>query len=198
MSALVVGNFLKEAAEFFEVLPDIATKAASRAINDVAEHEGLAMLRKDMESQVNFPPGYLQDPEHLQVSQKANPNRLEAVIRGRDRATSLARFAPGQSYGNASKGGLVVRVKRGGGARVLKHAFFVKLKNGNIGLAVRLKSGEQLKNSEKAVQLDKNLYLLYGPSVDQVLRLVAEERLPQIGTMVGKEFLRQFTLLSRG
>ena len=80
----------------------------------------------------------------------------------------------------------------------MDQAFLVRLKNNNIGLAVRLKPGEVLQNSEKAVRLDNNVYLLYGPSVDQVFRSVADDKTPKILSDVTAEFLRQFARLSRG
>ena len=78
----------------------------------------------------------------------------------------------------------------------MDQAFLVRLKNNNIGLAVRLKPGEVLQNSEKAVRLDNNVYLLYGPSVDQVFRSVADDITPSIQQSVSRQFFRQFTRLS--
>jgi hypothetical protein len=72
------------------------------------------------------------------------------------------------------------------------------LRNGNTGLAVRLKPGEKIKGSTGAVQMAENLYLLYGPSVDQVFRGVAEDRSGDLMNMVSSKFLRQFARLSRG
>ena len=156
-------------------------------------------MRADIESQVAFPNGYLKTDGRLSVTRKARQDSLEAVITARDRPTSLARFAAGQTPESTRKGGVTVQVKRGKNTH-MKRAFMVRLKNGNIGLAVRLKQGETLANKSygKPVMLAKNVYLLYGPSVDQVFQTVAEESLPEIGNMVSKEFYRQFTRLSRG
>jgi hypothetical protein len=86
-----------------------------------------------------------------------------------------------------------------GVTRKLKNAFLVNLRNGNTGLAVRLKDGETLQKSDKAVRLDNNLYLLYGPSVDQVMAGVADEVTPDILDNLRKKFLRQFgRVTSRG
>ena len=197
MSYAITSNALGEMKRYFEAVPDIAADAARMSMNDVAEGPGLAMMKRDIESQVAFPKGYLDLPDRLGVVKKATRNNLEVVIRGRDRATSLARFAPAQTPG--SKSGVFVQVKRGGKTQHMKTAFLVRLKNGNRGLAIRLKEGETVPNKRKVatVMLEKNVYLLYGPSVDQVFETVAYESLPSIGDMVAKEFYRQFARLSR-
>lgn len=196
--SLVKGGVLADAVKYFQQLPVVAEKSASLAINQVVERSGLAMMRSNIESQVAFPNSYLKTDGRFGVTRKARPDSLEAVITARDRPTSLARFAPGQTPESTRKGGVSVQVKRGKTTR-LKKAFMVRLRNGNIGLAVRLKPGESLVNrySMKPIMLGKNLYLLYGPSVDQVFQTVAEESLPEIGDMVSKEFYRQFARLSR-
>lgn len=199
MSSLVSGSVLGDVRRYFEELPVIAEKAAVMSINQVVERDGLAMMRSDINSQVAFPTGYLKNDGRLSVTRRAREGSLEAVITARDRPTSLARFTSGQTPASTRKGGVTVEVKRGKAVH-MKKAFLVNLKNGNLGLAVRLKPGESLANKTygKPVMLAKNVYLLYGPSVDQVFQTVAEESLPELGTMVSKEFLRQFTRLSRG
>lgn len=199
MSFFIQADFLKEAKQFFEELPHIATRAAVLAVNDVASEGGLRLLKKDIESQVNFPSGYLNQQNRLGVSRKATESSLSAVITARDRATSLARFAKGQTPAGTRGKGVRVEVKRGN-AKVLKKAFLLNLKNGNLGLAVRLKPGESLrnKNAGSPVKLGKNTYLLYAPSVDQVFRSVAEGNSEKIGQMLSNQFLRQFTRLTRG
>lgn len=195
MSALIVATGLKEMSRFFEALPDIAEEAAVLAINDTVQREGLTLIKKDMRDQVNFPAGYLEG-DRLKPTRFAGRGKLEAVIRGRDRPTSLARFAEGQTPANTRGQGVRVRVKRGQ-TEVLRKAFLVNLRNGNIGLAVRVKGGESLRNTESAVRLADNLWLLYGPSVDQVLQGVAVDRADEIIDIVGQKFLRQFGRLSR-
>lgn len=197
MSVFVQGNFLKEAREFFEEFPQISEQAAVMSINQVAERKAVPMIRRDAESQVAFPSGYLDSPDRLEVSRKATASNIEAVVTARDRPTSLARFAPGQSPESTRGKGVTVTVKKGR-SRTLQRAFMVRLKNGNVGVAIRLKPGERPDRAYKPVALANNVYLLYGPSVDQVVRTVAEESLPEIGEFLSKEFYRQFTRLSRG
>lgn len=195
MTVSIFATALKDVREFFEALPDIADQAAVMAINQVAERDGLVMIRSQMRKEVNFPSGYLEG-QRLRVTRRARSNDLEAIIRGRDRATSLARFAAGQNPINTRNRG--VRVDVGKNTRTLRKAFLVNLRNGNMGLAVRLKPGQTLDNSQGAVKLSNNVYLLYGPSVDQVFRGVADSRADAIADMVTNQFLRQFARISRG
>lgn len=80
----------------------------------------------------------------------------------------------------------------------MKGSFLVKLKSGNaktdtqfnLGLAIRLKPGERLRNKTSMTQLDHNVYLLYGPSVDQVFRTVREDIAPDTASFLEAEFRR--------
>lgn len=196
MSVSIVANGLRDAVNFFRALPAVAEKAAVLALNEAATRGGMTMIRRDMRDQINFPSGYLEQGR-LRVSRKATGSSLEAAIRGRDRATSLARFAAGQRPENTRRRPIQVQVKKGNSLWMRK-AFLVRLKNGNIGLAVRLKPGEQMRNTGAAAPLAPNVFLLYGPSVDQVFRGVAEDRAPDIANLVERNFLRQFARLASG
>jgi len=195
MSAVITANSLKSLQRFFDDLPDIAEEAAVLAINDTVQREGLTLIKKDMRDQVNFPAGYLEGGR-LRPTRFAGRGRLEAVIRGRDRATSLARFAPGQTPANTRGQGVRVGVSKGS-SKVNKRFFLRKLKNGNTGLAIRLKPGESLGQTSGAVEIGDNVFLLYGPSVDQVFRGVADDRAAEIIGIVEAKFLRQFGRLAR-
>lgn len=190
MTVSITSTTLSNLESFFESLPAQAEKAMALAINQVAGRDGLALIKRDMREDIEFPAGYLEG-SRLNVVRKAGPGSLEAVIRARDRATSLARFAPGQRPGN-TRGRRVQLKVAPGSTRVLKSAFLVSLKNGNTGLAVRLKPGDTMRHSQASMKLANNLYLLYGPSVEQVFSGVAEDRSGDIAEMVSKQFLRQF------
>lgn len=195
MTATIVASALDDFRSYFEQFPDVATNAAVMAVNQVAEREGLAIMVDNVSEQVRFPKGYVK--ARMKVTRKARRGSIEAVITGRDRATSLARFTGGVSI--AASRGKPLRVEiQPGKPQTLKKAFLVKLRGGNTGLAVRLGKGQELRNSEKAVKLGNNLYLLYGPSIDQVAKGVADEYAPDIINRVGVEFLRQFARLSNG
>lgn len=90
-----------------------------------------------------------------------------------------------------------------GSIKFMKKAFLVKLRRGtaltetvhNLGLAIRLKPGENIKNKKAmpASKTNKNwkgVFLLYGPSVDQTFRSVAEQMEPEVKAFLEREYLR--------
>ena len=166
-----------------ESLDKDTTQNILRAINTTATR-----FRKqsadDMRQEVAFSASYLRDK--LTITKKATQQNLEAVISGRDRPTSLARFV---TRGKVRQAGVDLTVTPGD-SRTLEGAFLIELKNGNRGLAVRLKPGESLKNSRAAKKLSNNVYLLYGPSVDQVFKGVAGDEAPKALAFLEREFLR--------
>jgi hypothetical protein len=188
---------LEEAKKYLEQLPDRTRKAAAAAINNVAAGSGMNYIRRGMREQIAFPPGYLEDTKRLGVTRRAVPGNLVALITGRQRPTSLARFIVGGVRPNRT-GPVSVRVNPGA-TRVLKRAFVMRLRVGrgetdarNIGLAIRLKPGERIVNKKVMFKSDPGLYLLYGPSIDQVARSVFVEVAPMIGRDLSAEFIQQF------
>lgn len=196
---------LSDLEKFFQRAPEAATTAARMAINDTVSRQGMQMIRKDMMAQVAFPAGYLSG-DRLFIAKRATNNNLEAVVLGRKRATSLARFAAGTTV-LSGKGGVQVRIKSGR-TTYLKRAFLVRLRAGasmsedkyNVGLALRLSPGERLnKNTpHQSWLVPGKVALLYGPSVDQVFSDVADKVADPIGDMVTTEFFRQFARLTGG
>lgn len=208
MSLLVEYEALEDIADLMAAYKRETPVAARIALNDVAEGEGLAVYRKAVESQVDFGDGYL-TTDRLGVRTKATTDNLAVMISGRQRATSLARFArAGQTVGSTRRKGVRVRVKAGGAESLLQNAWLVRLNRGasadrdyyNLGLAIRLQPGERLRNKRdvRSVQLDQNVYLLYGPSVDQVFREVMVTDTPVVLGQVRDEFFRQFFRLTGG
>lgn len=203
MSVSLEVSGLKDFEEALLFAPKAANQAAALALNDIAGGSGLAVLRADIQTEVNFPDGYVNN-DRLALSQRATDTRLEVRIGARRRGTSLARFAaPGTIVG--SRTGVSVQVKRGS-SKIMRRAFLIRLRAGssiasdnfNLGLAIRLNKGERLAGSQAAVKLSgrDNVYLLYGPSVDQVLAGVAGKDADQILSMIGVEFGRQFSRLT--
>lgn len=188
-----------DAVDYFQRLPGVADKAAQLAINTVAERGGMTLIRRSILDDIAFPKNYLTG-DRIGVSKKAKPDDLEAVIKARQRATSLARFAdPGTPLGSRARVGVRVQVKHSNGATTLKNAWLTKLRNGNVGLAVRIKPGQAFANRTDAITswlVPGRVALLYGPSVDQVFREVSEKSAAPIGRMVKDEFLRQFARLA--
>lgn len=205
MSARIDAINLEDLIEYLGDRPEVARRAARMAINDTTR-SAVPKFRREMQAEVNFPPGYL-DKDRFGQTKRATDTDLSATITARFRPTSLARFAPGQSFEGARRtGGVRVKVNKGGGAKRLPGAFFVRLNRGadntdgfNVGLAIRLKPGERLRGRKRGaagVRLAPDLYLLYGPSVDQVFRDVSVAGSPDVADSLQQEFVRQWVRLN--
>lgn len=200
---------LKELHRYVEQVPEVAAKTSVVAVNSTTRF-GFAEASRGIRSQVNLSRDYIGSPSNgnrLKITQKAKPGSPVAVITGRKRATSLARYADRKSF--SRRAGVRVQVKRGGSSKMIRKGFLIKLKKGksrtedeyNVGLALRLKPGEKVKNKQSMRSFgaaDPNLYLLYAPSVDQVFKDVAVKIEPKVSSYLQREWLRQFERLSRG
>lgn len=208
---------LEDFARRFAEMPDIAMTAGRLALNQTAV-AARKLSADEILRQINFGPSYLsgEDNQRLKVQKSTNAN-LRAEITARKRPTSLARFATDKKTGRRKaenpvrvnvKGRVKVGLSVTGGDRATTPAFLINLRrgdqeSGNIGLVVRLKDGERLRGTGyKATPFGKNrnLFLVYGPSVDQVfgevrLDLAKSGRIPNL---MAKEFARQFKRLSNG
>lgn len=204
MSATIIAEGIPDLARYLDRFPEVTRRAARLAINQVAERKALKAAREAIAAQVAFPAGYLTDNNRLSITRRATDDDLTAVITGRQRPTSLARFAPGQAPRRGAD--VTVRVKPSAPA-VLKRAFLIRLRRGagpvtdesfNLGLAVRLRAGERIANKVKMAPMkgESGLYLLYGPSVEQVFRTVAADISPSVLEDLATEFLRQSVRLS--
>lgn len=207
MIGRIQADGIVDLGDFIRTAPDVAKQAASLAINTVAKGTGFTRIKRAMEDEIAFPAGYLSG-DRLGVGQTATPNNLMAVIVGRKRATSLARFASSTDFPGSKSQGVTVRVQKGKSS-YLKNAFLVRLKKGasisednyNVGLAVRLAPGETINNkrtSHRAWLVPGKVALLYGPSVDQVFATVADDLAQPLADMTSDEFFRQFARLTNG
>ncbi len=182
-----------------EALPGNILLAAQRAVNRTADRTA-TRSRQLVREQVNFKAQYLSGVDssgrpRLGVSKRASTGELEAVITGRGSPTSLARFVSGSP--SPGKAGISVAVAPGF-ARFMKRAFIIQLPAGratdaelsNRGVAIRLRPGEVIHNKRVMLRLKGNLYLLYGPSVDQVFNGVREDVAPEAEAFLGEEFSR--------
>lgn len=169
-------------------------KAAAQAINRTADRTRTAAAR-EITRQVALPASYLNPSQgRLVVSRKASPADLRAVISARTRPTMLARFASG---GTVGRQGVTVQVAPGF-AKFMKRAFLIALPAGrggpdsgrNVGVAIRLRAGEVIHNKKVMHRMRGNLYLLYGPSVDQVFQSVRADVSPDASEFLEREFSR--------
>lgn len=178
--------------------PEKLVRFATMAINKTVDRARTRAAER-ITQQVAFPASYLRGTDsRLAVTKRATGNDLEGIVSGRHRPTSLARFVRDNDPTAARKrGGLTVKVKPGE-ARFMKGAFLVKLRAGaaktdtkyNLGVAIRLNQGQRPRNSSAAVQLDHNVWLLYGPSVNQVFQTVREDVAPETRDYLVAEFMR--------
>lgn len=158
-----------------------------QATNETTQ-EARRRAARSMEKQINFPRGYLTGQAgRLGIAKYATKGDLSAIVRGRDRPTSLARFVQGRP--EVGKKGVNVAVDPGKSVE-MPGAFLIKLRNNNIGLAVRTKSGKP--PSRGAKQLGKGLWLLYSPSVDQVFDETRGELVPELEQLLRDKFERLF------
>lgn len=184
----VSGNLKSGVTGEIAEIPEAIRKAAMRAVNKTADRARTASAR-EMRNQVAFPASYLN--ERLQVTKRANRNDLEAIITGRRQPTSLARFVKSSKGGRTMvqvKPGAARRLGQGSGSNI-RSSFLMKLNNANQGLAVRTTGGPP-SGAYKPKQIAENLYLVYGPSVDQVFRTVAEDVAEPMADYLEREFGR--------
>lgn len=180
-----------------ESLSQATLRNASRAINRTADRTRTRAADK-IKEQVNFPPSYLNPSQgRLVVKKKASPDDLEAVISARTRPTMLARFASGTPGQN----GVTVQVAPGF-SRLMQKAFLITLPagrgntdtKGNLGVAIRLRPGEVIRNKKVMQRVRGNLYLLFGPSIDQVFQTVRDDVSPEAMDYLATEFSRLLEL----
>lgn len=197
-----------DASAYLDRLPGDIERAALRAVNKTTR-DGRVMASRKIRDQIDFTASYLgPSAGRLTVVKQAKKGDLEGIIRARTSPTSLARFTKeeplqkGQSTRRRRKG-VKVTVKKGV-ARFISGAFVIPLRAGkdgplsNKGLAIR--SDTKPTGAYKPKQLGKNLWLLYGPSVAQILYSVrnrggvAEEIAPELGERLQNEFIRLLEL----
>lgn len=207
--SVVVAIEAKLAISYIGEMPENVKSALISALNRTADRTRTRADRKIRE-EVAFPASYLRPGEgRLVVSQKARAESLQAVVTGRGRPTSLARFAVGSKPRSGNKlGSVSVTVKPGQKADI-NRAWIISLPGApdskNLGLAVRTEGGPP-RGAYAPKQLKAfgpNVWLLYGPSVDQVLFSarnnggVVEEIAPEVMLDLEAEFGRLIDLKGR-
>lgn len=177
--------------------PIVAERAASLAINSAARR-ARTMAVNEAKQQVNLPVSYLRSKNGgINVTRNARKGDLTAVVSGRRRPVMLSRFVTGWANRGAVNRGAKVRVRKGGSTKLMKRSFAMNLKGGNVGLVVRT-NGEKPFGAYKPLKLNKgksDLWLLYGPSTDQVFNTIREDIAPAVSDYVSSEFTRQFDRL---
>lgn len=196
---------LESVEKFYATMPQRTEKALRLAINSAALF-GARLAKKEIMSRVNLKSAYIGNPAdpkaRLAVTQKARAGELVAVITARHRPTSLARFATSPVTFGKQRGPVRVSVGRGT-SRALRRGFFIKLKRGkvltadayNLGIAYRLKPGEEIKNKNVFPNKRGRYAILYGPSIEQLFNRISVESSDEVLNHAEREFLRQFDRL---
>lgn len=201
MSIEIETGALRDLDKMVQRLGVDAERSARMAVNDGARF-AVRVGAQDIADELNLTKRYITggSAPRLAVRQFASDADLEAVVTGRDRPTSLARFARSAPKFGRQRLAPTVKVAAKGSGERIKGSFFVRLKRGtqmdgenfNVGIAVRLKPGERLPGKRTMAVPGRNgFYLLYGPSVGQAYRSSAPRTAPAVGERVGNEFMRQ-------
>ncbi len=193
---------LPEVERYFLSLPAAARASAALAINASAKWAARDASRR-IRLQVALPRNYIGDASNpdakLRIRKTATGADLEAVLSAAQRPVSLARFVAGNTPIGRNRGQVHLRVKPGR-STTIPGAFLIRLPAGqrfdethfNLGLALRLKPGERVRNKHTMQAIAKGLVLLYGPSIDQIFQTVREDIAPGTAQQAVSEFLRQF------
>jgi len=204
MSAVVISMEFDQ-FDFVDEMTNTVELALTRALNKAADR-GRTRAARAAREQVAFPASYVSPAnKRLWVKTRARKGAFTTVIEGRGNATSLARFTKQQPLGGGQRhrSGKINLTVKPGRRTSISRAFLIRLRNNNVGLAVRT-DGAAPKGAYKPKSIGKNLWLLYGPSVDQALSAASggdgifEEMRPEILEFLNDEFNRQLDLLEDG
>ena len=172
-----------------------ATTAAQLAVNDTADWSR-SRLKAQMQAEVNLSETAFNRGQ-LRVTQRARPDRLEAIVSGAREPYSLSRFKQGEPGFGPKADAVRVRVATRGKTLTLKRAFYVKAPNGAVGIGVRSKV--PLDNSRAARRIKgTNVFILFGPSPYQLAKRMMPESAEAVGDYMTREFNRQLVRLTSG
>lgn len=209
MSNLTVSTEgLEDLEKYFQEAPVRAAIAAQRAVNYAARKYGRSTA-KAIEAQLNFKTKLYNDtnPARGRISVVlASRETLTAKVRASSEPLLLSKFAVNEPKGRG-KGkfrGVTPKVQVSKGAtKDMPGAFYVPFKNGQVGLAIRLKKGESIRNRHSGrtyplFKKDPSVQVLYGPSLDQAFATKIIDAVAPVSRDVREEFLRQLEVLERG
>ena len=175
--------------------PEMAKQAAKFAVNDTIEW-AKTRIKTGIEQQVAVPKDSI-TPARFGITRRATSQELEARLSASNQGLGLIRFVTSQRIARAKAP--TVRVKPGGAAVKLERAFLIPTPKapGSFALAVRAPGG--LAKSRAARRIPgSDVYILSGPSPNQLLANIAPALLPTIQTRLQQEYARQFERLTRG
>lgn len=188
-------------AEFVARTPEVAAEAAKLAVGDAAEW-GRNLSKREMVSAVNLPADALAG-RRFRISQRPTTANPEAVISADNNPLGLSRFVVSQKARGAAHP--KVRILVGGATKSFSdpdikgsYSFLIPTPGGADGVGLALRTKEPLRNSQAARKIGRDLYLLSGPSVNQMFGQLMPTIVPRVEAKLQTEFARQYERLIRG
>lgn len=188
-------------AEFVARTPEVAAEAAKLAVGDAAEW-GRNLSKREMVSAVNLPADALAG-RRFRISQRPTTANPEAVISADNNPLGLSRFVVSQKARGAAHP--KVRILVGGTPKSFSdpdtkgsYSFLIPTPGGADGVGLALRTKEPLRNSRAGRKIGRDLYLLSGPSVNQMFGQLMPTIVPRIEAKLQTEFARQYERLIRG
>jgi hypothetical protein len=173
----------------------IGDQAASMALNETAQY-ARRITSAEIRKEIALRQGSIS--ARIRVRRTASPNDLEAIVSAEDRATSLANYSNSPRQFGRQKRSPRVKVLSGGANQPMRGAFWIRLRGNNVGIAVRLKAGERVRNKNKMSSVGRGVYLLYGPSIGQAFGSQARKMIPQISDYAETRVAHHLERLFRG
>lgn len=188
-------------ATFVARTPEVAAEAAKLAVGDAAEW-GRNLSKREMVSTVNLPADALAG-RRFRISQRPTTQNPEAVISADNNPLGLSRFVVSQKdKGSAHP---KVRILVGGATKSFSdpgtkgsYSFLIPTPGGANGVGLALRTKGPLRNSQAARKIGRDLYLLSGPSVNQMFGQLMPTIVPRVEAKLQTEFARQYERLIRG
>ncbi|PKM17413.1 MAG: hypothetical protein CVV11_19840 [Gammaproteobacteria bacterium HGW-Gammaproteobacteria-15] len=160
-----MSNTPESAYEFIRKLGPQALDALALTLNETGKNLRQQAIDQ-IGQQLNLTKDYIS--RHVTVRERATRARLQVTISAESRPVLLERYDSQQQYRPGKtvdqvNDGVTVQVKAGGSRKRIKQGFFIRLKNGVNGLAMRTGEGQ------------KAYKVLHGPSVAQAYSSVRDD-----------------------
>lgn len=178
-----MSNTPESALDFIRKLGDQAVEALAQTLNETGK-ELRQQAIDHIGQQLNLPKEYIS--RHITVRERATRARLQVTISAESRPVLLERYGSQQQYREGKtvpqvNDGVTVQVKASGTRKRIRQGFFIRLKNGVSGLAMRTGKGQN------------NYKVLHGPSVAQAYSSVRDDIEPTSDELFAR-FTEKFQL----
>lgn len=197
---------LDDFAQDFADFPQQAAKAAQIAVNYAADRFARKSsnaikesLRIESKSLYNASD---QKKSRIKV-RKAGAGETTAVVSASSEPYLLSKFATNAPKGRSVRGISPAVMVKPSNLQKMESSFYVRAKNGQLLIALRLKPGESVRNrtSGRTYPLrkgDPSAVVLYGPSIDQAFETQSRQFLDSVEEDMRAEYQRQFRRLTNG